>query len=468
MLWLYLNFDSLQLEALETSKDTAVIIVDPFSNQVTQANQVALTSGIKLNMGLAMAISITSNIEVVEYKEKIEQESLTNIANMLYRYTADISLDAPQGMFLRIDNMLRLYENLSAYWSTIIAQLNNLGFSYSYGAAPIALSAKLIALSKHNTLYDQSVLAQQYINSLPTDYLELTKAQKEQFHRVGFKRIGDVLAIPLKSLSKRFDLSVFTYLGQLSGQVKFPMSLFSPTLHYKRTLELLFEISNANILINPINKLLKELELFFRNRNLLSSQLKFTFLYRHNSGLTINVIAAGGEYKASVWLRLIKLQLESVKLLEPAVTISLECVGLEPQQSRTKDIFSDKMSQLESTQLHNKLIAKLSTGKVTRPTFIDSINPELVTKLNTDLCTKNSNLLVNHETAMQRPSFIQAKASKLVEPVKALHGPERILTGWWDGKSIYRDYFIAQNSQGQWLWIYRTPKQEWFVQGWFA
>ena len=166
MLWLYLNFNALQLESLDSSGQTAIIIVDRVSNQVIQANHAALSAGIKLKMGLAMAISVADNVEVVEYKEGIEKEALTNIANMLYRYTADISLDTPKGMFLRIDNMLRLYESLSGYWATITTQLNKLGFSYSYGAAPIALSAKLIAVSRHNTLYDQGMLAQQYINNL--------------------------------------------------------------------------------------------------------------------------------------------------------------------------------------------------------------------------------------------------------------------------------------------------------------
>ena len=34
-------------------------------------------------------------------------------------------------------------------------------------------------------------------------------------------------------------------------------------------------------------------------------------------------------------------------------------------------------------------------------------------------------------------------------------GPERIETGWWDGRPIARDYYIARSQSGSRMWIYR-------------
>ena len=49
-------------------------------------------------------------------------------------------------------------------------------------------------------------------------------------------------------------------------------------------------------------------------------------------------------------------------------------------------------------------------------------------------------------------------------------GPERIESGWWDGAEARRDYFIARNARGQWLWIYRdlAAPRGWFLHGLFA
>jgi protein ImuB len=50
-------------------------------------------------------------------------------------------------------------------------------------------------------------------------------------------------------------------------------------------------------------------------------------------------------------------------------------------------------------------------------------------------------------------------------------GPERIECGWWDGKLIVRDYFVAEGAASTFYWIYRERGQEdiyWFLQGLFA
>jgi protein ImuB len=57
-----------------------------------------------------------------------------------------------------------------------------------------------------------------------------------------------------------------------------------------------------------------------------------------------------------------------------------------------------------------------------------------------------------------------------------LAGPERIESGWWDegeasGEGITgdqrRDYFVARNPQGEWLWVFRD-EAGWFLHGGFA
>ena len=55
-------------------------------------------------------------------------------------------------------------------------------------------------------------------------------------------------------------------------------------------------------------------------------------------------------------------------------------------------------------------------------------------------------------------------------PLELLSGPERIETGWWDGREVTRDYFVARDARGVRLWIYRdrcTP-HSWYVHGLFG
>ncbi len=52
--------------------------------------------------------------------------------------------------------------------------------------------------------------------------------------------------------------------------------------------------------------------------------------------------------------------------------------------------------------------------------------------------------------------------------VTAAWGPERIETGWWRGRSIGRDYYRVETSQGRRLWLFRRLGDgKWFLHGRF-
>ena len=46
---------------------------------------------------------------------------------------------------------------------------------------------------------------------------------------------------------------------------------------------------------------------------------------------------------------------------------------------------------------------------------------------------------------------------------------ERIVSGWWNGEEIARDYFVAESRSGMFLWVYKElgGEKNWFFQGLF-
>ena len=88
---------------------------------------------------------------------------------------------------------------------------------------------------------------------------------------------------------------------------------------------------------------------------------------------------------------------------------------------------------------------------------------------------------------LHRPAWLLPEPMPLAEreslpllqgrPLQLVSGPERIETGWWDGASVARDYFIAQAEDGSLVWVYRgrlpsalnvPGEPHWFLQGRFA
>jgi protein ImuB len=69
---------------------------------------------------------------------------------------------------------------------------------------------------------------------------------------------------------------------------------------------------------------------------------------------------------------------------------------------------------------------------------------------------------------MPRPVWLLQEPLPLSKP-DILQGPERIESGWWDGKGVARDYYIARRHHGAKLWVFQERhSKRWYLHGVFA
>jgi protein ImuB len=80
----------------------------------------------------------------------------------------------------------------------------------------------------------------------------------------------------------------------------------------------------------------------------------------------------------------------------------------------------------------------------------------------------------------QRPLWMLAEPQPLTDsgglpchggqPLRLAGGPERIETGWWDGRDVRRDYYVATDRGGVRLWVYRQRDRGggWWLHGVFG
>ncbi len=69
-------------------------------------------------------------------------------------------------------------------------------------------------------------------------------------------------------LAKRFDLALVNYVGQLTGALPQTIHFYHPPKQFLRYLDLLFEVSNLQLLEKPLLRLLHVMEDFLRIQNL--------------------------------------------------------------------------------------------------------------------------------------------------------------------------------------------------------
>lgn len=481
-LWLYLHFPHLQLDSLchgvpssqkqppaapneQVTSQHSLVILHHQSNCVLQLNQAAIDAGIRTGMGLGTAAALDQHLQVLPYKSDVEQKKLVEIAEHLYLVTSDISLFPPNGLLLRIHNMLMLYNGLTGYWRVLKNQLKDFQVTYYYASGQSPYAARILARTAWNQISDHLPMLQHQIGIRQLTDSELDKKTVNKLARVGIHSLADLMALPLKDVAKRFDIDLVTYLGRLSGEFHHPMDFYHPQSKFQRYLELLYEISHTDTLLSPMKQLLAALEQFLKIRDLLTQKIIFTLYQRDNKALTLEVGSAQGEYQAAKWASLTTLKLDHLTLQAPIFALELSAPESQLRSPDKADLFSASKGTLSYLQLISLLQAKLGEEAISQVILDDDFRPEKVNKYVPPQLEVTPKQI---STNPLRPSFILQTPQPLAEKVSIIHGPERISTGWWDNQQITRDYFIARNQHGQWLWIYRTSNSLWFAHGFFS
>ena len=469
-LWLYLHFPHLQLDTLSSSSITntdqqqPLVILDSKSNKVVQLNQAAYSAGIRLGMGLGSAAALAYDLLVHPYKKETEQARLNDIGQSLYWVTSDICLYPPDGLLLRIHNMLQLYSGLPGYWQTIKNQLKNIHSRYHFATGYSPFMARLLGRAHWDKVTKEREVMLNQASRCSLNYTELPDKTINKLNRVGIHTLGDLLTLPLKDIAKRFDIELVTYLGRLSGEFQHSVDFYHPPESFHRYLELMYEIENSEVLIHPLTRLLNSLEQFLKLRDQLTHELHITLHHREHDDARVTVGSAQGEYKTQSWLSLLDLKLQELKLIAPVFALTLTTGKTQVRKPPKNDLFFGQQGSLSSLQLISQLQAKLGEHAVHGLTLFDDFRPEKSSRYCPPLTTNIPIQKINKT----RPSFLLNGAEPLLEKVSIIHGPERINTGWWDDTPTIRDYFVARTKQGKWYWVFRTPNSEWFLHGVFS
>ncbi|GAD88501.1 MULTISPECIES: DNA polymerase Y family protein [Vibrio] len=498
-LWLYIHFPKLQLDTLfaDSTLDSATsskVAFDPqakneLNNQplhhqlihsqpkhspaicivdqhkIIQLNQAASDKGIKLGMGLGSAASLCAELQVFPYQQQIEMDTLQQIAQWLYVYTSDITLFTEQGLLLKVSNMLTLYRNLDSYWKTISQHLNQLHLHYHYATAFSPLAAKLLAETHCDRITDDPDVIEQSILQRPLIATELSAANIEKLARIGVHNLTQLTALNMTDIARRFDIQVVNYVGRLLGQFKHPVQYYHPPAHFNQHLNLLYEIEHTHCLIAPLTRLLGQMESFLKLRDKVAYEIQLSLYQRDQSLQEITFYSAIGDYLSDKWLALSTLTLESTQISSPILSIRLQVIRMGETPATNTDLFDQHTGETSPLELLSLLQAKLGKDAVQGIASNHDPRPEISSTYIPAFSKPEKHTT---QTKLSRPSFIYSKPKPLHSKVEIIQGPERIHSGWWDGNSINRDYFVAREHTGRWLWIYKNPAKEWFIQGVFS
>lgn len=472
-LWIYLHFPQLQLNLLEANNSSDAIactlpraIVDTATNRLCQVNAAAIQHGLALNSGLASASILCSELQLHEYDPDIETQHIKNIANYLYLFTSDIVLLAPKALALRAQNMLSLYGGLQGYWQVITQALATQNIDYIAASAYSVQAAKILALNSIELLSDNHKNISTALKRCALKYSDIDPKDTHKLSRIGINTYADLLSLPLDEVANRVSRSSMAVINELQGKQAAKLVFYQPQAKYSEYLELLYEITNSDRLLPIIHLMLKKLSSFLLMRNAHCLQISISFIQREHPSLEHAFNSIRAIYKDQEWLEIIQLKLESIKFESPVYALTLNCQQYEVAEVANDDMFAHKSSHVAALNLLSRLQSKLGEQQVSRLCFAPDHRPEHNTCL-AKLSQKTNKNSCSYIVFADRPGLLLPQPEPLNLQLEVINGPERIQTGWWDDQAINRDYFIAQHKNGQQLWIFRTPEQEWFIHGFF-
>ena len=297
-------------------------------------------------------------MQVHPYDDAIEKTQLHHIANWLYLTTADIHLQAPHDLLLRVTPMLSLYGSLNDYWQTLEQQLQRLNLHYQFSTGYSPLAAKALALSGYNQVIEHANTLTSALQKCDLAFTPLAKKVNENLRRVGVNQIGSLLTLPLSDIAKRFELDVVTYIGRLTGQLHHPVDFYLPPAKFKQGITLSYEVTQLDRLSKPLTTLLARLEYFLRLRDKRAQQILICLICRDTDPLTVHVGAGHGEYLADKWLALALLTFESIRLTNPVIGLTIEAKQLIELGNQHGDMFSASQSGTSPLELVAWLTSK--------------------------------------------------------------------------------------------------------------
>ena len=499
-LWLCLHLPRLPLEAVggdDESMPLAVFEDCQGVQRVLMANACAQGHGIAPGLSLNGALALASCLRLEARDPEEERRKLGDLAAWAERYTSRVSLEEPDSLLLEVAGSLKLFDGLDALRERIRRELRRQGHTATVTVAPTPLSTLWLARAGQESSIESVGRLAGALGPLPLRCLEWPAAVVDSLNGMGIYSVGDCLRLPRQGFARRFGATRLLALDRALGRLPDPRRSHRAPERFAEDYELIEEQSDSELLLMACRQLLARLERFLTSRQLAVRSLRFDFFHLREKATHLTLGCGLAGCSAAQWLELLALRFERLELPAPVILIRLQSGRTEALQAATEMLRFDgskTRGQSSVTRLMERLGTRMGAQSLHGVTLVPEHRPHYVWKavrpqpglrpavpaggsprtprLLAEKARTEGLLLRRPLWMLREPEPLQDEEGRPVYrgTLRLLEGPERLETGWWDGKGIARDYYVAVNPRGMRLWIYRNRKSPaaWYLHGLFG
>jgi len=410
---------------------------------------------------------------------RLENAALDEIATWVGSFTPNISLDPPDVVLLEVAASLRLFGGTASLLNRITAGCDALGYRATTACAPTPLAARLLARAGVSAVIRTPGEIEAALAPLPIGLIDCAPQARETLAAIGAKTLGDCLRLPRAGLARRCGTGLIAALDAALGRTADPRRWFVPPPHFSARLEPLSPVEHTEAVLFAASRLLAGLEGFLTARHAGIERYRLRLEHERHPATLLTLCLAGADHDAGRFLAVLRERLARLTLKSPVSALAIEADDFRPLAPASRSLFADATEQRAScAQLLERLRARLGHDAISGVRAVAAHRPDLAwdkvepgTRQQLEpLCAARPFWLLDPPQPIPSPSPPDRPGDGPAPACTLLVGPERIESGWWDGRDAARDYFIARGGSDELLWLFheRRPPHGWFVHGLFA
>lgn len=438
-------------------------------------NDPARDAGLRSGMPLAAAHALVAGLQVVERDPIAEQAALERLAAWALQFTSHVHIVSSQALLLEVEGSLKIFSGLDSLLNQVRTGCVALGYTPVLAVAPTPLAATWLARANDETAVTDLRSLAGRLFEMPIQYLDLTQEQCELLQDIGLQTLGECLRLPRDGLARRLGAAFVVALDRAFGRLPDPRRFFTAPASFKASLALPGAADSSERILFPLNRLLLELGGFLTARVAGVQALELVLRHPKADKTSIGIGLVHATRDTAHLIGLFRERLMRMRLPEPVEEMTLSAPLILPLASAEADFFdATKAKPDAAAELIERLSVRLGRESVRGIAVVADHRPEQAWHY-----IEPGAPTVPQVKQIPRPLWL------LPEPLlleirngrPCLDGTleieadrERIESGWWDGKDVRRDYFVARDTGGAWLWVYRElcTNSRWWLHGVFG
>ena len=445
--------------------------------------------GFARGMAVADVRAIFPDVAVFPAEPEAEKELLHKLAEWCLRFTPVVAVDEPDGLILDSSGCTHLWGGELSYIETIIWRLHKGGYRVRAAMADTIGAAWAVA-HYGNQLVVAPQKQEEALAALPHAALRLDYAILQRLEKLGFRKIGQLRAVPPANLRRRLGPVLLQRLEQALGTGSELLNPIEPEPVYREDLPCLEPIRTAGGIKIALERLLEKLcaRLLNEGKGMRTGIFKG---YRID-GETVQV-RIGTNRASRNAIHLFKLFELKIPEIKPALGIELFTLEatlveeLDEQQEALWGMTATKQTAV--AELLDTIAGKVGKDAIHRylpkAQYWPERSLEEVSELDKQPEIPWSSRQVRPVLLLPRPKPVDVMVAlpdyppshfryrgKIIKVARA-DGPERIEQEWWRQSGPPRDYYQLEDENGARYWLFRlglyeNRKPEWFLHGFFV